>query len=59
MVYRMKKIEVRTKKEFEEIKKQYRNAGYVFVTFMPDFAEMEPINGGEFVIIERVKRSRK
>ena len=55
----MKKIEVRTKKEFEETKKQYREAGYVFVTFMPDFAEMEPINGGEFVIIERVKRSRK
>ena len=55
----MKKIEVRTKKEFEEIKKQYREAGYVFVTFLPDFAEMEPITGGEFVVIERIRRSRK
>lgn len=48
----MKKITATNKKEFEEIKKEYRNNGYNFVTFGTKLAEMENANG-DFVVIER------
>lgn len=48
----MKKILAASKKEFEEIKKEYRNNGYYFITFGTKLAEMENING-DFVVIER------
>ena len=51
----MEHITVRTKKEFEAVKKQFREKGYVFVTFGNKLAEMETIDKKHFVVIERVK----
>ena len=49
---KMTKITATNKKEFEEIKKEYRNKGFNFVTFGAKLAEMENENG-DFVVIER------
>lgn len=46
-------IKANSKKEFEELKKEFRNKGYNFVTFANKIAEMESIDGKHFVIITR------
>ena len=46
-------IKANSKKEFEELKKEYRNKGYNFVTFGTKLVEMETIDGENFVIITR------
>ena len=45
------KIKVKNKKQFDETVKEYRNKGYMIVTFWKNFAELEKNN--EIVIIER------
>jgi hypothetical protein len=44
-------IKVRTKKEFEEKVREYRENGYNIITFWKMFAEME--KGNEIVTIEK------
>ena len=44
-------IKVRTKKEFEEIVREYRGKGYNIITFGKMYAEMEKEN--EIVTIEK------
>ena len=46
-------IKANNKKEFEALKKEYRNKGYNFVTFTNKFVEMETIDGSKFVTITR------
>lgn len=48
----MKTIKAESKKQFEEIKKEYREKGYNFVTFGTKLAEMEN-EKGDFIIIKR------
>ena len=49
---KMKRITATSKKNFEELKKEYRNKGYHFVTFGTKLAEMEDMTGN-MVVIER------
>lgn len=46
-------IKANSKKEFEELKKEYRNKGYNFVTFGTKLVEMESMNGEHFIVITR------
>lgn len=48
----MKKITAKNKKQFEELKKEYRNKGYNFITFCKKFVELEKMDGSEIVVIE-------
>ena len=47
----MTKIKATSKKEFETLKKEYREKGYNFITFTKDFVEME--KGDKLVVIEK------
>jgi hypothetical protein len=44
-------IKVRTKKEFEEKVREYREKGYNIITFWKMYAEME--KGNEIITIEK------
>lgn len=44
------RINTKNKKEFETIKKQYRENGYNFITFGKRFAELE--KGNEIIVVE-------
>jgi predicted peroxiredoxin len=48
----MKRIKANSKKQFEELKKEYRNKGYNFITFCTKLVEMENMSG-DMVVIER------
>ena len=48
----MKRIKANSKKQFEELKKEYRNKGYNFITFGTELVEMENMSG-DMVVIER------
>lgn len=48
----MKRIKANSKKQFEELKKEYRNKGYNFITFDTKLVEMENMSG-DMVVIER------
>lgn len=45
-------IKARSKKEFEELKKEYRNNGFTFITFGTKLVELEKVDG-EMIVIER------
>ena len=47
----MKKITVRTKKEFDATIREHRANGFMIVTYTKRFVEME--RGTEFIVIER------
>lgn len=49
-------ITVKTKKEFEELKMEYRNNGYNFITFTSTLVELEPMDRSEIVTIERKRK---
>ena len=48
----MKKINAKNKREFEELKREYRNNGYNFITFTKRFVELEKMDGTEIIVIE-------
>ena len=54
---KMTNITVKTRKELDEKTKEYRNRGYMIITFTEDYRELE--RGSEIVIIERQKRTRR
>lgn len=53
----MTNITVKTRKELDERTKEYRNRGYMIITFTEDYRELG--RGSEIVIIERQKRARR
>lgn len=52
----IKNIKANNKKQFEGLKKEYRNAGYNFITFTKRYVELEKMDGSEIIVIEYIKR---